>query len=98
MLEIELINRSTQTVAWKFIQNQFSAVLAQLTASSGASMVGSTGHFCSAEMQQQVTSFFAAHRVPSSAHALARATDQIGDCTTLRANQQANLEAWLSTH
>lgn len=98
MLVIELMNRNTQAVAWQFIQDHFPAVLAQLTASSGASMVGATGHFCSAEMQRQVKAFFATHIIPSSAHALGRATDQIGDCITLRDDQQANLTGWLSAH
>ena len=97
MLSIELTEHNTRQRAWSFIQSHFPAVLAQLTASSGANMVSATGHFCSAEKQHQVASFFATHVVPSSAHALARATDQINDCATLRANQQANLAVWLST-
>ncbi len=96
MFTLELEHRATQNLAWSFIQDNFPKVLAQVTTDSGATLVNATGHFCSANMQRDVAGFFATHIVPSSARALARSRDQIGDCTTLRETQQQNLTTWLA--
>uniref|UniRef100_E6QK92 ERAP1-like C-terminal domain-containing protein n=1 Tax=mine drainage metagenome TaxID=410659 RepID=E6QK92_9ZZZZ len=98
MFVIALTNRATRSVAWSFIQNNFPKVLAQVTTNSGATLVNNTGHFCSADRQHEVADFFATHIVPSSARALARAKDQIGDCATLRSTQQQNLTDWLAAY
>jgi aminopeptidase N/puromycin-sensitive aminopeptidase len=70
--------------------------LAQVTESSGAGVVGSTASFCTSDKLSEVTTFFAAHKVPASEHALVRAKNQISDCIDLRAAQEPNLKAWLA--
>ncbi len=86
----------TQEVAWQFIQDNWSKVIAQITTMAGGRLVGATRNFCSAEKRDEVTSFFSTHKVPASERALKRAQDQITDCVDLRKAQGANLQAWLS--
>jgi hypothetical protein len=78
------------------VQDNWDKVSAQFTTFAGASLIGGTGGFCSADRLDQVGSFFAAHKVAASEHALARAKSQIGDCIDLRAAQEPGLKAWLS--
>jgi aminopeptidase N/puromycin-sensitive aminopeptidase len=58
--------------------------------------VAAAGSFCSAEARDEVVSFFATHKVGSSARALKRATNEINDCIELRANQEPKLKEWLA--
>ena|SRR5579859_23887 len=96
LISAELRGRDTRELAWNYIQQNWDKVIAQVTESSGANIVGSAGSFCSAERQQQVASFFGTHKVPAAERTLRRAQDQIADCIDLRAAQGENLKAWLS--
>ena len=92
----ELRSRDTRDLAWQYIQDNWDKVAAQLTEFGGAYIVGATGSFCSADRIDQVSSFFAAHKVAASARTLARAKDQINDCIDLRSSQEGSLKEWLS--
>ena len=92
----ELYARDTQDAAWQYVQDNWDKVSAQFTTFAGASLIAGTGGFCSADRLEQVGSFFAAHKVAASEHALARAKSQIGDCIDLRTAQEPGLKAWLS--
>jgi len=96
LIGAELRGRDTREFAWSYIQGSWDKVIAQVTESSGAGIVASAGAFCTVERQQQVSSFFSAHKVPASERTLKRAEDQIGDCIDLRSAQSENLKAWLS--
>lgn len=95
-LAVELSRRDTQDLAWQYIQDNWPRVSAQFTTFAGAELVGAAGGFCSAERSDEVSGFFASHKVAASARALARAKDHIQDCITLRGTQQANFRSWLS--
>jgi aminopeptidase N len=95
-LSIELRNRDTQDLAWQYIQDNWDKVSAQLTTFGGADLISGAAGFCSADRIEQVTAFFAAHKVAASERSLSRAKNQIGDCIDLRAAQEANLKTWLS--
>ncbi len=94
LVEIEMADRQTRDHAWQYVQQNWPRVQAQLTTWTGGSLVASTGHFCSATSENQVTDFFRGHNVPASEHALAKARDSITDCLQFRAAQQKNLERW----
>jgi aminopeptidase N/puromycin-sensitive aminopeptidase len=96
LLARELGGRDTREFAWQYIQDNWDKVIAQVTTSSGGGLVGSTGSFCSADRSQQISSFFATHKVPASERALARAKTQIQDCIDLRTAQEENLKSWLA--
>jgi aminopeptidase N len=95
LVQIEMRDRRTRDVAWKYVQQDWPKVQAQLTTFMGAELVESTGNFCSADQSKQVTVFFQAHTVSASAHALDEARDSIADCVDLRAAQGPNLKHWL---
>jgi len=81
---------------WKFIENNWDKVQAQLTTAMGGYLVSSTGNFCSAAARDDVKSFFAVHKVAASDRALQHAVERIGGCIELRSLQEPNLQAWLS--
>ncbi len=91
----ELGSVYTRELAWKYIQENWEKVSAQFTTFSGAYVVGATGNFCTADDLNEVTSFFAAHKVAASERTLARAKDAINACIALRAAQEPNLKTWL---
>jgi aminopeptidase N/puromycin-sensitive aminopeptidase len=82
--------------AWSFIKSHWSQVQAQLTTSLGGLMVGDTGEFCTAEMRDDVKSFFAVHPVDAADAALRHSIEHIDGCIELRRLQEPNLKAWLA--
>jgi aminopeptidase N len=91
-----LRDRETQDQAWNYIQKNWEKVRAQLTVSSGEDLVRATGYFCSVERREEVTSFFAAHKVEASDRTLAKAVDSMNACLQLRAAQGNDLHKWLA--
>jgi aminopeptidase N/puromycin-sensitive aminopeptidase len=81
---------------WKFIQNNWDKVQAQLTTAMGGYLVSSTGNFCSAGAREEVKTFFAAHKVAASDKALQHAVEHIDGCIELRSLQEPALQTWLS--
>ena len=83
--------------AWKFIQNNWDKVDAQLTTSLGSYLVAGAGAFCSAEKRDEVKSFFATHKAPAADMALKHAIERIDGCVEFRRLQEPNLKAWLAS-
>jgi aminopeptidase N len=96
-LMILLQGRETRDSAWRYIQQNWDKVQAQLTTSMGGYLVGATGSFCSGEARDQIESFFSTHKVAASERALTRAKNQINDCIELRAAQEPKLKEWMAT-
>jgi aminopeptidase N/puromycin-sensitive aminopeptidase len=96
LLAALLWRRDTRDLAWQYVQENWDKVGKQFTTSSGADFVGAAGSFCTPEARDQVSAFFATHRVASSQRALTRATNQIDDCIELRVNQEPKLREWLA--
>ncbi|HLJ78094.1 MAG TPA: ERAP1-like C-terminal domain-containing protein, partial [Acidobacteriaceae bacterium] len=94
-LMIPLMRPQTRDTAWDFIRNNWDKVQAQLTTSMGGYLVGSTAAFCSEEKKQEVTSFFAEHKVAAASMSLTRAEDAIDACIELRKDQGPKLEQWM---
>jgi aminopeptidase N/puromycin-sensitive aminopeptidase len=94
LFQIEMRDRNTQDAAWQYVQQNWPRVQAQMTTWTGASLVASTGDFCSETRQQEVTDFFRDHVVRASASALDKARVNIADCVQLRKSQEANLRHW----
>jgi aminopeptidase N len=94
----DLLRQSeTQDQTWDYIKNNWEKVHAQFTTNSGVRVVNATGYFCTAERRDDVTSFFATHKVDAAERTLAKAIDSINDCIQLRAAQKPNLQQWLET-
>lgn len=87
----------TRAVTWQYIQQNWPKVKAQNTAFlMGSYLVGAAGSFCSAEKSAEVQHFFSTHPLPASSRALARATQEIQDCMTLRSQQEGHLKKWIA--
>ncbi len=93
---VALRSRDTRQIAWDYIQKNWDQVHAQMTTTMGGYLVQSTGSFCSADIAQQVQTFFTAHPVAAAQEALKRATNSIHDCSVLRTTQQSKLTEWLA--
>jgi aminopeptidase N/puromycin-sensitive aminopeptidase len=86
----------TRDRAWKYIQNNWDKVHAQLTTETGHQLIGATGSFCSAEARDNVKSFFTTARVAAPELALKHAIERIDGCIELRSLQEPNLKQWLA--
>ncbi|MDQ2925007.1 MAG: ERAP1-like C-terminal domain-containing protein, partial [Acidobacteriota bacterium] len=86
---------ATRAQAWDYVRENWDRVHAQLTASSGAGLVGSTGSFCTVAERDQVQTFFAAHPVENTERTLKQAYDASSDCIQLRESQEPKLKMWL---
>jgi len=98
ILAVLLSQTETQDQAWKWVQEHWPAVKAQLTVNSGAHVVGALHNFCTVQRRDEVKSFFATHTVEASDTALTKSLQSIDDCIRLRAVQAPNLNRWLDTH
>jgi len=95
LIAILLSKRQTSDQAWSYVKDNWDKVHAQLTASSGARVVGAVGSFCSVEKREDVASFFATHKVDGTQRTLSKSIDSINACIQLRASQEPNLKRWL---
>ena len=92
-----LLSRDTREVTWRYIQENWDKVHAQFTTNSGSRIVSAAGSFCSVERRDEVSNFFATHKVNASERTLAKAIDNINDCVRLRAAQEPDLRQWLAS-
>jgi aminopeptidase N/puromycin-sensitive aminopeptidase len=95
ILSILLSQRETREQAWSYIQSNWDKVHAQFTASSGSRIVSAAGSFCSVQRRDEVSSFFATHKVDGAERTLSKAIDSINACVQLRAAQEPPLNQWL---
>jgi aminopeptidase N/puromycin-sensitive aminopeptidase len=86
----------TRDQAWDYVKANWDKVRAQLTESMGAYLVSATGSFCSAAARDDVSSFFATHKVAAADVELRHAIEHINGCITFRSEQEQNLKQWLS--
>ena len=93
---IALRDVETRDQAWDYIKTNWDNVHAQLTESLGAYVVSATGSFCSAAARDDVSSFFATHKVAAAEVELKHALEHIDGCIAFRSQQEANLKQWLS--
>jgi len=96
LMSIMLQRSATRDLTWKYMKANWDKVAAQFTESSGGSVVGATGNFCSVADRDDVEQFFATHKVAASDRALKRAVQTIDACFTLRKTQGPKLAEWLS--
>lgn len=93
---IGMASPENRDLTWKFIQDNWTKVQAQV-APRAVFLVRSAGSFCSADAREQVKSFFADHKVPSSGLALRHTVEHIDGCIELRSLQEPNLKQWLAS-
>jgi len=98
LIAAALFNADTQKIAWEWVKAHWPAVEKKITMSSGPEIVGATRRFCSAEMRDDVQSFFGEHKVASAERTLKQAYEDSTTCSKTRSRLQAELATWLQQH
>jgi aminopeptidase N len=95
-LAISLDTDKNRDLAWKFIQSHWDEVKKEFTPELGSVIVGATSTFCSASDRDEVSQFFAEHKVPDADQTLKHAIERINGCIELRNLQEPQLKTWLA--
>jgi len=91
-------NRAGEKVAWDYVQSHWAEVQKAGGPFAAGAIVGSTSSFCDTAMREQVTQFFAAHKVDSAERTYRQSLERIDSCIDVKAKQSGNLAAWLGEH
>jgi len=90
-----LENPAGQKLAWDFIQTHWDAVAKAGGPFASAEVVQSTSSFCDANLRDQVTTFFAAHKIAAAERTYRQSIERINNCIDLKAQQETQLASWL---
>jgi puromycin-sensitive aminopeptidase len=93
-----LDNPAGEKLAWEFIQSHWDAVAKAGGPFASAEVVGATSVFCDAGMRDQVTGFFAAHKIDAAERTFRQSIERINNCVDLKSQQQPQLASWLGQH
>ncbi|MGD0737181.1 MAG: M1 family metallopeptidase [Terracidiphilus sp.] len=96
LVAVALYSDANRDQAWQFTKSHWDTLKTLLTPELGSNLVDSTGSFCSVKDRDDVTAFFADHKVPAAESALKHAIEHINGCIELRSLQQPNLDQWLA--
>jgi aminopeptidase N/puromycin-sensitive aminopeptidase len=91
-------NPAGEKLAWDFIQSHWDAIAKAGGPFASAEVVQSTSSFCDAEMRDQVTEFFSAHKVAAAERSYKQSIERINNCIDLKSQQEPKLAAWLGQH
>jgi aminopeptidase N/puromycin-sensitive aminopeptidase len=95
-IAISLHMDKNRDLAWEFIRTHWDDVKKEFTPEMGSILVGATSSFCSKTARDDVSQFFATHKVPAADQALTHAIERINGCIELRSLQEPRLKAWLA--
>jgi aminopeptidase N len=87
-----------QKLAWDFIQSHWDEIAKAGGPFASAQVVGATSGFCDAGMRDQVTAFFAAHKVEAAERTYKQSIERINNCIDLKSQQESQLASWLGQH
>jgi len=93
-----LANPAGEKVAWDFIRQHWPELEKAGGPFASATVVGATGVFCDPGMRDQVTDFFAAHKVAAAERTYKQSLERINNCVELKAEQENKLASWLGQH
>jgi aminopeptidase N/puromycin-sensitive aminopeptidase len=89
-------NAAARERAWQFVKTNWSALEPKVTIFGGdTNLIRALGSFCDAATRDDITAFFAAHKLPSAGRTLGQTVEQIDNCIALRAAQAPTAETWL---
>ena len=95
LISTVLSNTENQKIAWEWVKAHWPEVEKKTTMSSGPEIVNATKKFCSAEMRDDVQSFFAEHKVPAAERTLRQSREEIDGCVRRRPRMLEELAQWL---
>ncbi len=90
-----LQNPEGEKLAWDFVRQHWTEVEKAGGPFASAQIVGATSGFCEAEMRDQVTEFFNAHKNPAGERTYRQAIERINNCIDLKSQQESQLASWL---
>jgi aminopeptidase N/puromycin-sensitive aminopeptidase len=91
-------NPDGEQLAWDFIRQHWAEIEKAGGPFASAQVVGATSTFCDAAKRDQVTEFFAAHRIAAAERTYKQSIERINNCADLRKQQQPQLASWLGQH
>jgi len=91
-------NPAGEKVTWDFIQSHWDAIAKAGGPFASAEVVGATSVFCDAGMRDQVTAFFAAHKIAAAERTYKQSIERINNCIDLKTQQEPQLASWLGQH
>jgi aminopeptidase N/puromycin-sensitive aminopeptidase len=93
-----MANPTGEKLAWDFIREHWTEIEKAGGPFASAQVVGATSGFCDADMRDQVTTFFAAHRIEAAERTYKQSIERINNCVDLKSQQQPQLSSWLGQH
>jgi aminopeptidase N len=90
-----LNNPDTAPIAWELVKTNYDVINSKAGASLGGGLVQFAGSFCDEKLRDDAQDFFTSKNIPGAERELQNAKDQVNACISLRAQQQANLSAYL---
>jgi len=91
-------NPAGQQLAWDFVRSNWDAVAKAGGPFASADVVAATSVFCAAGLRDQVTEFFAAHKVAAAERTYKQSIERINNCVDLKSQQEMQLASWLGQH
>jgi aminopeptidase N len=91
-------NTDTQRLAWQLVRERWDAIQKKTGEFVGNTViVGALASFCDAKTAGEITSFFAAHKLPDAERTLQQSIERINTCASSAAVQGPRLAEWLKT-
>jgi len=91
-------NPAGEKLGWDFVLAHWDAVQKAGGPFASAQIVGATSSFCDAHMRDQVTEFYAAHKVEAAERTYRQSIERINNCVDLKSQQEPQLASWLGQH
>ena len=90
-----LQNPAGQKLAWDFVRAHWAELDQVGSGFISGELVEATSSFCDADLRDEVKDFFSTHKVPAAERTLKQSLERMNYCVDLKAQQVANLAAWL---
>src|SRR5271165_4408513 len=91
-------NPAGQNLAWDFVRQHWPEMEKAGGPFASAEVVQATSVFCDATTRDQVTEFFAAHKVAAAERSYKQSIERINSCIDLKSQQEPQLASWLGQH
>ena len=92
-----LANPAARDAAWTYLKLHWDDLEQKVTSFGGAGAVSALGNSCSPDMRDDVQQFFSDHKAPGAERAVKQSIERMNACIDFKREQQADLDAWLST-
>jgi len=90
-------NPAARDRAWTFVTEHWQALEPKILIAGGDTrLVAALGEFCDARSRDQVTAFFASHKLPAAVRTLDQTIERIDNCIALKTTQTAEVGAWVA--